>query len=66
MHCEKKIGEGGKERARYHGRRMVEHTLKDSKVEMAERVFHRGENEGGGDGSDTERHSLINPKKLSI
>lgn len=43
----------------------MEHTLKDSKVEMAERVFQRGGKEGGGEGSDTQSHSLINPKKLS-
>lgn len=46
---------------------MVEHTLKDSKVEMAERVFQRGRGKRTGrgrDGPDIEPHSLINPEKL--
>lgn len=46
---------------------MVEHTLKDSKVEMAERVFQSGREKKRGrerDGADIEPHSLINPEKL--
>lgn len=69
MHFERKIGA----RAQKKGpdrefRRMVEHSLKDSKVETAECVFQRGreknkDREAERDGPDVEPLTLINQQK---